>query len=434
MPTVALPTFHPGQVAAYNLRDRNDPEAYPRRKAIRCGRRWGKTDYAKVIACDGCAKKESIGWFTPDYKRQTEAYNEIATILEPVRKRSSKVEGVFRSTTGGRIDFWTLDDVNAGRSRKYHKVIIDEAAFTKVNMIDIWKRSIEPTLLDYKGSALALSNTNGLDRTNFFWQACNDDQLGEKDKLGFSEYHGPSHQNPYMPKDELARLERTSHPLVWKQEYLAEFVDWSGVQFFDLQKFLVLGQPVAMPQRCDYVFATIDTAIKDKAHHDGTAVSYWAVNLHTAPRLTLLDWDTIQVEGSLLEQWLPTVIQQVDFYSKACNARVPSPGVWIEDKGSGTILLQQGKRRGMRVHPIAGTLVSVGKDARAINVSGYAYQGLCKMSRLAYEKTVTYKGQNANHWMLQVFGYRVGIDNIDDDLFDTMCYGLAIALGNTKGH
>lgn len=424
--TIALPTFHPGQVAAYSVVDKDGN--WPKRKAVRCGRRWGKTDYAKTIACDAAIKRQSVGWFTPNYKIQTEAFNEIAELLSPVKRRSSKVEGVFRTTTGGRIDFWTLEDDHAGRSRKYHKVIIDEGAFTKENMMEIWERSIEPTLLDYDGSAVCLSNTNGADTKNFFWRICNEKEHG------FTEYHAPTSQNPYMPRKRLAELEAEKPPLVWQQEYLAEFVDWSGVQFFDLQKFLVAGKPVPMPVKCMSVFATIDTAVKEKKEHDGTGVSFWAKSDDAGHPLVLLDWDIIQIQGSLLEIWLPTVLERLELYAKMAGARYGSVGAWIEDKLSGTILLQQAERRGLRAEAIDSKLTALGKDARAISVSGYAYQGMCKMSQLAYDKTMPYKEQTANHWMQQVFGYRVGVDNIDDDLFDTMCYGLAIALGNQEGY
>ena len=42
----------------------------------------------------------------------------------------------------------------------------------------------------------------------------------------------------------------------------------------------------------------------------------------------------------------------------------------IEDKNSGTILLQQALRRGMPAQAIDSKLTAVGKDERALNVSG----------------------------------------------------------------
>ena len=189
-------------------------------KALRCGRRWGKTAFLKTIACDFAAKGAQVGWFVPNYRYASEAYSENEVTLEPTILNSSRNLGLIKTTTGGRIELWTLEDEKAGRSRRYHLVIIDEAAFTKANAIGIWEKAIRPTLLDYRGAAIIASNTNGINEDNLFWRICN---LPE---YGFVEYHAPSHSNPYLPADELERLERDNAPLVFAQEYLAEFVDW----------------------------------------------------------------------------------------------------------------------------------------------------------------------------------------------------------------
>ena len=53
----------------------------------------------------------------------------------------------------------------------------------------------------------------------------------------------------------LEDLKANNDPLVFAQEYCAEFVDWSGVAFFSREKLLVDDQPVPPPSRCDAVFA-----------------------------------------------------------------------------------------------------------------------------------------------------------------------------------
>lgn len=417
---VHLPTLHPDQVRAYL--------SWERYLAVQCGRRWGKTDLGKTIAVDGAVKRESIGWFAPDYKISSEAYTEVKEMLEPVLRTSSQTAGVMRTTTGGRIDFWTLENERAGRSRKYHKVIIDEGAFTKPNMMDIWNKSIKPTLLDYRGRAIVLSNTNGIDPQNFFWRICN------QPEHGFKVFHAPTHNNPYLPADELERLELDNHPLVYAQEYLAEFVDWSGVAFFALDKLLVNGAPVELPTLCDAVFATIDTATKTGRENDGTAVTYWSLNKRSPHPLVVLDWDIIQIEGDLLETWLPTVFQQLEHLAKACGARMGSLGAWIEDKSSGTILLQQATRRKLNAHQIDSRLTAMGKSERAISVSGYHYRGSVKISTQANDKVTTYKTVTRNHLLGQVLGFRIGQkEPAEDDLLDTYTYGVAIALGDAGG-
>ena len=207
----------------------------------------------------------------------------------------------------------------------------------------------------------------------------------------------------------------------------------AGTSFFDEKNLLDDGNPVAPPTFCDAVFATMDTAVKTGTKNDGTAVCYWALNKRNSAPLTLLDWEIVQIEGSLLEAWLPTIFQNLEQHAKTCGARMGSLGVHVEDKASGTILLQQARRRGWQAHEIDSKLTSVGKAERAISISGYVHRGMIKMSTHSYAKNTTYKSRNGNHFLMQVFRFQIGVKDQADDLLDAFCYGVAIALGNTQG-
>lgn len=434
---VELPRPHADQRQAYNLPGRF--------KAIRCGRRWGKTTVGEMIACEDAIDGKLVGYFVPAYKFMTEVYSDIARMLAPVIASSSKMESVIRTITGGRIDFWTLEDERAGRSRKYHRVILDEAAFGPPHTMDAWEKSIMPTLLDYQGEAIVLSNTKGADADNFFWRICNEPAKG------FVEYHAPTSNNPIIPERragesaeewqtrreaEFEAIRRSTPPLVYQQEYLAEFVDWSGVAFFALDSLLVDGRPIPYPAPCDAVFAVIDTAVKTGSDNDGTAVLYCAQDRFSAPPLRILDYDIVQIEGALLESWLPTVFQRLESLAAECRARFGSQGAWIEDKGSGIVLCQQAQRRGWPAEPIDSKLTALGKDERALSVSGYVYRGDVKLTRHAYDKVVQYKGVSRNHLLSQITGFRLGDKDAAkraDDLLDTFCYSVALSLGNIEG-
>ena len=281
-----------------------------------------------------------------------------------------------------------------------------------------------------------MSNTNGIDPANPMRAICPYLDKGEKiSRFGFVDFHAPTDSNPLIPlrkanephlvwqarrKAYFAELQAKTPPLVYQQEFLADFVDWSGAAFFTRDSLLVNGQPVEMPPRCEAVFATIDTATKTGKEHDGTAVVYCAVvrapivavsadgSVQSPYRLVILDWDISQIEGALLETWLPTVFQTLERYARECRSRTGSLGAMIEDKSSGMVLLQHAARRGWPAHPIESELTSMGKDERAISVSGYAYNGMIKMSRHAYDKVVTYKETSRNHLLGEVVGFRIG--------------------------
>lgn len=420
-----IPTLHADQAKAFNL-----PARF---RAIRCGRRWGKTEFAVTVAASAAMKGKTIGWFAPEYKFLSEPYAKLRDILSPITIRSSEGHGVIRTSTGGGIDTWSLDNPNAGRGRKYHGIIVDEAAFAKTNLNNIWDMNLLPTLMDYAGWGMALSNTNGIDSDNFFWRICNEP------KLGFVDFHAPTMNNPYIPPREIEAYRTKLHPLKYQQEVLAEFVDFSGTAFFPRDKLLVEGLGVAYPPICDCVFATIDTATKTGREHDGTGVVFWSYSERdygpgTRP-LVILDWDLKQIEGALLEQWLPWVFKYLEELARACKARRGSIGAFIEDKSSGTILLQQARRRDMPVHEIDSKLTSLGKAERAINVSGYVHNEKVKMSRVAYDRSVMYHESERNHFLTQVTSFRVDDKDTtrEDDLLDGFCYGIALSLGNGEG-
>lgn len=442
---IDLPQPHADQIRAF--------EAPGRFKAIRCGRRWGKTTFGEIIACDAAIGPdggvgENVGYFTPTYKLQTEVFNDIASLLRPAKLTSSKVDGVIRTVTGGRIDFWTLENEDAGRSRNYHKVIIDEAAFAKPNMMGIWERAIMPTLLDHQGVAYVLSNTNGKDPDNFFYQICTEP------KHGFTEFWAPTHNNPDMPRRrwreseeeyqarraaEFEDLKKKRHPLAYQQEYLAEFVSWLGIPIFAEESLLVDGQPVQFPEWCEQVGLVIDTAVKGGKEHDATAALWYAYTdpiRHPKYPLVVLDWGLVQIDGALLENLLPQWLAHGETLARECKALHGFTGGWIEDAAAGSILLQQAQSRGWPVEALPSVLTAAGKDARALNASGPVYRGEVKISDRAFHKTALFKDHERNHLWSQVTGFFVGDKAAAaraDDLLDDFTYMVAVTLGDQEG-
>jgi hypothetical protein len=444
--TITLLKLHSGQMRAYATLQGH------RFQVLRCGRRFGKTDYARTWIMQGLLQGEECSWFAPNHTTWSEVYSSIRKDLAPIVQSASKTKGVLRLYGGGRLDFWSLENSIAGRGRRYHRVVIDEAAFVKDGdeategaMMAHWEKGIRPTLVDYSGRALVCSNSAGKKSDNFFYNICTDP------KYGFREFHAKTMDNPMLPKqltnesdgDWQQRrrqfevdLRQENDPRVYAQEYLAEFVDWAGAAFFSREKLLVDGQPVPFPAHCDTVYAVIDTASKTGTDNDATAVTYFAQSTRERHKcLTILDWDIVQIEGATLEHWLPAVFERLEELLPACGARLGSPGAFIEDKNSGTILLQQAGRRGLPVTGIKSKLTALGKNERALSVSGYVHREWVKYSEHAFNKLVTYKGKSRNHLLEQVESFRLGDKKSDreDDLLDTFCYGIALALGNSEG-
>ena len=62
-------------------------------------------------------------------------------------------------------------------------------------------------------------------------------------------------------------------------------------------------------------------ASKTGTDHDATAVTFFALDKHSgrAP-LLILDWDIAQIEGALLETWLPMVFDRLEELSTGSAA------------------------------------------------------------------------------------------------------------------
>ncbi len=415
------------------------------RIVLRAGRRYGKTTLLEQLAAKWALNGEKVGWFSPNYKLLLPSFKRIAKLLKGCIAHKSKTEAIIELVPtdgrleGGSIEFWTLNDEDAGRSRHYHRVIIDEAGLVLKGLKDIFEQAIEPTLLDHGGSCYMAGTPKGVSEESFFYLACTSLNVAEDPERGvWTEFHVPTQANPFLNADAIADLERKTEPLVYRQEYKAEFIDWRGHAFFGLDKWLDAdGKAVPYPSKCDSVFCIIDSAVKDGKEHDGTGVTYFARTKHAGIPLVILDWDIIQIKGAILEEWLPSVYKRLKELAEACGARVGAIPPYIEDKASGTILLQQAARRGWPAHPIRTDLVDAGKDGRAFMASGPHHRGEIKISEYAFNKRVRFKGVEKNHLVAQVMSYRIGDKDAPkraDDLYDTYVYGVSTALGDAKGH
>jgi hypothetical protein len=56
---------------------------------------------------------------------------QMTDIIRPIQDSGSKASDVMRMTNGDRPDFCTFENEIAARGRRYHRIVIDEAAFTK---------------------------------------------------------------------------------------------------------------------------------------------------------------------------------------------------------------------------------------------------------------------------------------------------------------
>jgi len=231
------------------------------------GRRWGKTVFGVDVLMQegGLLDGLPCGWFVPTYDIMLEVWDEVCEILEPLIAHKNKSEKRIKLITGGKLEFWTLEKPNAGRSRKYAKVIIDEAAMVK-NLMDVWNKAISATTLDYGEDAEVwfFSTPAGFDDFRELWKRGQSD-----DWPNWMSWKMPTSSNPHISKEYLEMRKKELPEMVFSQEHLAEFVDFSGLLINrSMLKVGVPTNPVATSIGVDLAIGTKD--IKSNAY---TAIS-----------------------------------------------------------------------------------------------------------------------------------------------------------------
>lgn len=184
---------------------------------ISCGRRFGKSALAENLLIESSLASMPVAYFAPTYKLLEVTYNDILHSVEPLVLRKNDRQFI-ELIGGGRIDFWSLENELAGRSRKYKRIIVDEAAFVK-NLWKRWTESLRATLSDYKGDAWFLSTPKG---KNDFYKICS---KGMTNAPGWAYFNMPTLTNPYIDPYEIENAKKDMPEFAFAQEYEAKFLD-----------------------------------------------------------------------------------------------------------------------------------------------------------------------------------------------------------------
>jgi predicted phage terminase large subunit-like protein len=237
-------------------------ESRARFRVASCGRRFGKTLLAVewlALMPGGAIDGTPTAFFAPTYKILLDVWADMDRTLKPVTRKANKTEMRIELITGGKIDFWSLEDANAGRSRKYNRIILDEAAHARY-LQEAWERAISPTLTDYRGEAWFISTPNGLNYFHTLFQRSNNDPDWESFQM-------PTSVNPHIDPAEIEMARQQLPELVFRQEYLAEFVTFGAGLV--RPEYIRRGTPPAIR----HVVLGVDLAIGTKTTNDWTVIA-----------------------------------------------------------------------------------------------------------------------------------------------------------------
>lgn len=264
---VVVPRLHKAQTEII--------DSAARFNAIACGRRFGKTTLGIERLADPAVLTYPTAYFAPSYKDMLEVWRECVRVFKPITRRKNAQERRIEFLTDGILEFWSLDNPDAGRGRKYKRVVTDEAALINA-LVEIWHGTIRPTLADYSGDAWFLSTPKG---HNGFWQLY---QYGiDETRPEWASFKRPTWENPYINQGEIDAMRREMPERLYQQEVCAEFLESAGGVFRHIkdtatatpQESAIDGHDyvigVDWAQRVDFtVFAVVDATTNELVYLD----------------------------------------------------------------------------------------------------------------------------------------------------------------------
>ena len=215
---------HPGQLEVHN--------SDARFKVLSAGRRWGKTRLGVNECLDAASKGGRAWWVSPSYKTSEVGWRPLRQIARKIPNAEVRlVDRMVALPGGGFVAVRSADNPDSLRGEGLDYVVMDECAFMQK---EAWTEAIRPALSDRQGKALFISTPKG---RNWFWEAY---QRGVREEEGWQAWTFPTSSNPYIEPAEIEAAKRDLPEMIFRQEYLAEFIDDSGGVFRRVQEAAIL--------------------------------------------------------------------------------------------------------------------------------------------------------------------------------------------------
>ena len=187
------------------------------------------------------------GWIAPVYQQSKQVMDQIVTNAGDTIDSSNRMEGTINFINGSTLKFLSSDSPDNIRGFRFTHLILDECAFIKENAL---QTAILPTLNPLGKKCLMISTPKG---KNHFFQWYN-----KKEVVSMS---FPLTECPYVSEVLVEEARRSLPPDIFKQEFLADFVDSGNDVFTGVEKVSTINL-FSIEQRVD-VYVGIDTGLTD---------------------------------------------------------------------------------------------------------------------------------------------------------------------------
>ena len=309
---------HPAQLHVHN--------STARFRVVAAGRRFGKSRLGVLECLEVAAQGGRAWWLAPTYKMTDVGWR-------PLIRMAGRIPGARillaekRVEIGkGEISIRSADTPNTLRGEGLDFVVMDECAFIRP---EIWPEAIRPALSDRLGRALFISTPKG---RNWFWDLY---RRGEAQEDNWQAFTYPTAANPYIDAGEIEAARRELPELIFRQEYLAEFIDDNGGVFRRVQEAATV-QPLDEPLPGRTYTAGVDVA---------ASIDYTVICVMDAGSKELVHIDRFnRVDYPVLENRLESVYKRFGLVSMT-----------VESNSMGQGVIDHLVNRGMNIAPFVTT-------------------------------------------------------------------------------
>jgi predicted phage terminase large subunit-like protein len=282
-----------------------------------------------------------VCWLGPSEKTISEAKSWVRAWLAPLIVPGNPGNIGFDFSNGARLDFHSIGP-NAPlsvRGRGYSLAVCDEAAHIE-NLRMILDAAVKPALALAGGRMLMISTPRG--HNHFF------DYYQEAEREGVA-ISAPSSVNPNLKPSELEHLRRTTAPIIFEQEYEAQFVEMAGCLL--KREYLCVADPPSIESFQTICFG-IDLALATHERSDYSALC--VTGIAEDRRLWVLHGRRWR------KTWPETVALLADYNRAWCPHLAVCEQVSFQELGVRDLI-----KAGL---PLIGLKVSKGKEERFLPV------------------------------------------------------------------
>lgn len=189
------------------------------------GRRGGKTEAGAIAAVEEACVPNTIGWCCAPTNPKLHRY--ILPALQRlipdswVESWSSEFNDI-RLKNGSLIHLQTLEDPDQGRGQGLHWLWIDEIC----ELSETHWNVIRPSLTEHRGVAFFTSSPRSYD---WVWEGFY--HKAEEGTPGYWAARYATSENPIISAEELADAKSSMPDTMFRQEYLADFVIYTGAVY-----------------------------------------------------------------------------------------------------------------------------------------------------------------------------------------------------------